>query len=291
MNKLALGTAQFGLDYGVTNFSGKVGEDEVKSILDVSCARGIAIIDTAIAYGNSQKVLGEADISRFNVVSKLPSLNKLLIRDVAEHIELFVNDILSELKLNSLYGLLLHDENDVKSEFGAIVFRKLQELQRRGLVQKVGASFYDFELMDYTLKQFDIQVVQVPFNVFDQRILNHKYSRVLFENNIEVHCRSLFLQGALLHNETPMCLIKYKKYFDKFRSFCLNHGLTQLQACLKFGLQTQLISHMIVGVTTKKELEEILGSLGELSFVENYVIDFSSLNSGLPKLTNPSLWG
>lgn len=285
--KLALGTVQFGMDYGITNTEGKVSLIGVKDILATARKHAICTLDTAISYGDSQKVLGEADVSNFKIVSKLPPLNEFNLYSVAEGIEDYVMKTLSDLNLDSLYGLLLHDELDVKSNFAPTIFTKLKELQSRGIVEKFGVSFYDFEIMLETIEQFNIQLVQVPFNIFDQRLVANKYNEILLENNIEVHCRSLFLQGALLNQETPSSLIHYEEEFDAFKAFCLKSGLSQLQACLKIGLQSTAVSRMVIGVTTKEELDEIVEAIDTLG--ENS-IDFSTLHTEDKVLINPALW-
>ncbi|MCZ8286739.1 MAG: aldo/keto reductase, partial [Bacteroidia bacterium] len=72
--KLALGGAQFGLAYGVSNLSGQVSREAARDIVGLARTGGVDTIDTAIAYGDSEACLGEVGVSGFKVVTKLPAL-------------------------------------------------------------------------------------------------------------------------------------------------------------------------------------------------------------------------
>ena len=72
--RIALGTAQFGMDYGIANTKGQVTRSEVKEIIQLAESRGIDTIDTAIVYGESEACLGDAGVQGFKVITKLPPL-------------------------------------------------------------------------------------------------------------------------------------------------------------------------------------------------------------------------
>ena len=104
MNKLALGTAQFGLDYGVTNSEGKVQVEEVELILGCAKENSINTLDTAASYGNSEEVLGSIGISDFQIITKTIPL-KNGVDEVIKHFQqslTFLNFVLRQ-KINFLH--------------------------------------------------------------------------------------------------------------------------------------------------------------------------------------------
>ena len=106
-SKIALGTVQFGTDYGVSNREGQTDAREVERILDTALEFGIDLIDTASAYGNAEQVLGRYDLSSFKVVSKfMPPPEGAAIAGQ-------LGTTLSNLRVDSLYGYLAHRPDDL----------------------------------------------------------------------------------------------------------------------------------------------------------------------------------
>ena len=139
--KIELGTVQFGIPYGIANSKGQIEKKEAKSILDYAKSSGINSIDTAIAYGTSEKCLGEIGLNGFQVITKLPEIPDNfgnLKSWILKHIE----NSLSTLSVESLSGLLLHRPSQLldtdKNELWSILLR----LKDEGLVKKIGFSIY-----------------------------------------------------------------------------------------------------------------------------------------------------
>src|SRR5947208_2581542 len=99
-NKLALGTVQFGLDYGINNASGKVSIKDIADILCRAKKEKVVIIDTAQAYGNSEEILGNIGVHEFDVVTKFTALGK------ETTLKSTILSSLKRLKLKTLYGVL-----------------------------------------------------------------------------------------------------------------------------------------------------------------------------------------
>jgi aryl-alcohol dehydrogenase-like predicted oxidoreductase len=195
--KLALGTAQFGLKYGIANQQGQVSHDEAKVVLALARARGMDTLDTAIAYGDSEQRLGEIGIQDWRVVSKLPAIPEGC-GDIAQWVVAAVRDSLGRLKVGKLYGLLLHRPQQLLEKNGGQLYSALQQLKQDGLVQKIGISIYDPSELDNLCSSYQLDLVQAPFNIMDQRLIATGWLSRLAKQGTELHVRSVFLQGLLL---------------------------------------------------------------------------------------------
>jgi aryl-alcohol dehydrogenase-like predicted oxidoreductase len=279
--KLALGTAQFGLDYGVTNNDGKVPLKIVGELLEFAKLNGIRVIDTAIAYGNSEQVLGNFDLSSFSVVSKIPDLSR-----ANQSIESMVSGSLERLRIGSLYGLLFHSEDDVVHP---AYVHQLKELKEGGVIQKVGASFYCPNKALEAINTEQVDIIQVPANQLDQRFEKAGVFQAAKEFGVEVHIRSLFLQGllAVKNNRRPT---KFKEHTDLLRYdvYSETHDLLPIALALEYLLSRTQVSFGVIGCANVRQLTEIINLYNELSVSERrQTFDLSSDDE---HLLNPSTW-
>jgi len=169
LNRLSLGSAQFGMAYGVSNREGQVLFAGVEQILFLAKKQEIDILDTAIKYGNAEEVLGKVGVGGFRVVTKLPSLPKDQ-NNVAHWVAEQVRESLARLGQKKLYGLLLHRPQDLLGLNGAQLIQALADLKNDGFVQKIGVSVYSPDELDEVYKKIQIDLVQAPLNVVDRRI-------------------------------------------------------------------------------------------------------------------------
>jgi len=279
MNKLALGTAQFGLDYGVTNSEGKVQVEEVELILGCAKENSINTLDTAASYGNSEEVLGSIGISDFQIITKTIPL-KNGVDEVIKHFQ----QSLTFLNKSSVNGLLIHNINEIEHKNFNTLFKELTELKRQGLVNKIGFSIYTPEQVDFLLKNFDFDLIQVPFNIFDNRLIQGGQLQALNNKGIEVHARSVFLQGVLLDfNNLSNYFSPWKKEFSIYQETVKDNGLSLLECALNFVLNIREIDKVLVGVNSERQLKEIIQAVKRRSNLSAYPIN--DIN-----LLNPSLW-
>ena len=279
MNKLALGTAQFGLDYGVTNSEGKVQVEEVELILGCAKENSINTLDTAASYGNSEEVLGSIGISDFQIITKTIPL-KNGVDEVIKHFK----QSLTFLNKSSVNGLLIHNINEIEHKNFNTLFKELTELKRQGLVNKIGFSTYTPEQVDFLLKNFDFDLIQVPFNIFDNRLIQGGQLQALNNKGMEVHARSVFLQGVLLDfNNLSNYFSPWKKEFSIYQETVKDNGLSLLECALNFVLNIREIDKVLVGVNSKRQLKEIIQAVKRRSNLSAYPIN--DIN-----LLNPSLW-
>ena len=277
--KLALGTAQFGLDYGVTNQDGQVTIEEVESILDFAKINGIDTLDTASRYGNSEQVLGDAGVDGYQIVTKTVSLKS----DVNGVIKGFYQS-LENLNQKAVDGLLIHDINEVNDKKFNRLFERLDELKQQGLVNKIGFSTYAPEQVDFLLENFDFDIIQLPINVFDNRLIQGGQLKALKDRNIEVHARSVFLQGVLLNFDSLSGYFSiWKEQFDTYQAMVSDRGLSLLEYALNFVLNIKEIDKVLVGVNREDQLKEIVQSVHSQKDISAYPIN--DIN-----LLNPSLW-
>ena len=277
--KLALGTVQFGLDYGVTNQDGQVTIEEVESILDFAKVNGIDTLDTASRYGNSEQVLGDAGVDGYQIVTKTVSLKN----DVNGVIKGFYQS-LENLNQKAVDGLLIHDINEVNDKEFNRLFERLDELKQQGLVNKIGFSTYVPEQVDFLLENFDFDIIQLPINVFDNRLIQGGQLKALKDRNIEVHARSVFLQGVLLNFDSLSGYFSiWKEQFDTYQAMVSDRGLSLLEYALNFVLNIKEIDKVLVGVNREDQLKEIVQSVHSQKDISAYPIN--DIN-----LLNPSLW-
>jgi aryl-alcohol dehydrogenase-like predicted oxidoreductase len=284
--RFALGTVQFGQNYGISNRDGQVSFDEVQAIIKLSHQSGMNTLDTATAYGNSEQRLGTIGVQHWHVVSKLPAIPEQC-GDICRWVFDTVGESLNRLQVKQLHGLLLHRPQQLLEQSGDQLYRALLQLKQNGLVTKIGISIYDPTELDTICSLYDIDLVQAPFNVIDRRLIESGWLFRLVSMGVELHVRSVFLQGLLL-----MSAISRPKKFDRWAPLWsswdqwLNEmGITPLQACLRYVLSFKEINKVVVGVDSIRQLSEIL----EASVGAAQVVPSSIVGSDID-LINPANW-
>ena len=279
MSKLALGTVQFGLDYGILNTTGQAPLGEVKKVLKLAKEHNIDTLDTASSYGNSEEVLGKIGVNDFKIVTKTISL-QLGVDNVLQSFY----QSLTDLNTTNVDGLLIHNIEDAKDKQFDILYKELDKLKKDKLINKIGFSTYTPDQVDFLLDNFDFDLIQVPFNVFDTRLIEGNQLNLLNKKDVEIHARSVFLQGILLNFKyLDSSFSKWTTQFDDYQKMVKNSGLSLLEYALNFALNTQEIDKVLVGVNNEKQLREVFKSVKEQEALSSYSI--CDVN-----LLNPSLW-
>ncbi len=285
-HRLALGTVQFGMPYGIGNTTGKVNINEGKKILEHAWAAGIGTLDTAFSYGESEALLGECGIEQWQVISKIPAIPE----DCDQVYDWVHNTVISSLKrlqCDFLYGLLLHRPEQLIGENGQELYHALLDLKKRGLVKKIGISIYHPLELNEIIPKFAVDIVQAPFNIIDRRLLTSGWLRKLHMAGIEVQVRSIFLQGLLLMDERkrPEKFSRWSTLWENWHGWLREEGLTSLQACLGFALSYPEVNRVIFGVDSVNQLKEILAAADT-----NIPIPPSILETNDLDLIIPSRW-
>ena len=258
IHKVGLGTAQCGLDYGISNTSGQTSEENVIKILELASSAGIKIIDTAHSYGNSEKIIGKNNLKDFKIVTKSPpsliSPNKSIKESFFESLD--------NLGLKKVYGLLLHNSDDIFSNDSRNRIKELQDLKSLGYLNKIGFSAYNKNQIHKALTFFKPDIIQLPFNVFDQNLLHDGTLDFLKSLNIEIHARSSFLQGLLIMDSSkiPTYFNKWGVYFKKWHHYCSSINSSPKSVALTFSAAQKLIDKVIVGIENKSQLLELINT-------------------------------
>ena len=257
--KLALGTVQFGLPYGISNQGGKVAREEVSHILKLARASGIDTLDTAIAYGDSEACLGAVGTQGFKLVTKLPDFTDE-VSDLYSWVQNQVNASMRRLGVDSLYGLLLHNPQNLLGPQGQSLAKALYQLKSHGLVQKVGVSIYSPCELDTLMQVLNVDLVQAPLNLIDQRLVTSGWLQRLHDQGVEVHTRSAFLQGLMLmRRETiPEKFSPWSQLFDHWHAWLNERGVSAAEACLGFVASNPQVDRIVVGVENCEQLHELL---------------------------------
>ena len=283
VSKLSIGTAQFGMPYGIANQNGQVNANEIQSILDFAYENDINTLDTAKAYGNSEKSIGEYLIKTeksWNIITKVNDGDKSIVEQIQD----------SKEKLTVKPTVVLAHSANL---FIDPVFQlELQEAKDNELIGSIGVSLYNEKEINQVLEShLKPKVVQLPMNILDTRLYRHGVLDKLFEKGIEIHVRSAFLQGLFylskfyLENhfeDVVPCL-------EKLKSISAKVGLTLAELSLLWLASLKEVSKIIIGVDNvnqlKAHLETLKKNVDSSIFEEALSIHYENEN-----ILNPSLW-
>lgn len=256
-SKLALGTVQFGMPYGIANVTGQVGPAEVADILRLAQGAGIDTLDTAIGYGQSEAVLGAVGVANWKIVTKLPALPDV---NIADWVAREIAGSLGRLKVERLEAVMLHRCADLLGPHGNALYRALSDLKDQGLAAKIGYSVYSPGDIDSLFAAFPPDIIQAPLNVFDQRLIKSGWLHRLAAAGVEVHCRSAFLQGLLLmrSDQRPAKFAPWAAQFDRWDRWHARRAAGALGEALAFALDQPLVDRIVLGVDSLSQFQQIL---------------------------------
>ena len=236
--------SNFGQKYGF-NKNLQLSKSEVFSILSLARKHNIRTIDTAINYGISEKLIGDFGIDKWDVITKIPTISDSL--NIKADISEYIQNSLEDLRLDKLYGLLIHNINDIYSKKLFNILDEISKKKSQKLVSKIGVSLYTPDDIKY-VKDFDIDLVQIPLNIFDRRFIETGALQELHKKNIEIHARSIFLQGNLLKNFPNISnyFSPWKGLWTYWHKWLDKRKLTPLKVCLNFTVSFKEINKIIL---------------------------------------------
>jgi aryl-alcohol dehydrogenase-like predicted oxidoreductase len=282
--RLALGTAQFGLAYGLNNQAGQPSAAAVAEVLAAAQATGLTLLDTAAAYGNSETRLGElaGENPAFELITKLPAGP---LAQVAQHLA----ESLGRLRRTQIYGVMFHAFKPLQDEPAA--WQALQSARAAGQVARIGVSLYHPQEAEWLLAEgWDIDLVQVPYNVFDQR-----FAAVLprlAAQGVEVHVRSAFLQGLLLREPAtlPEFFQPLAPKLTRLRSLASDAGVPLPALLLLFAAYAPGVARAVVGVDSVANLRENLAAAPYLAAAEALRPALAALAESTDTFILPYAW-
>ena len=275
--KIILGTAQFSGSYGILNEAKE--NIRVNKILNIAEKGNIKFLDTAYNYGKSQSLIGKYGAEKFKIISKIPNLDNN--SNTVDFIRESLDKIFNDLKIKKIDTILFHDSDQLLSKKGEELFKALNRYKDNKLIKRIGASIYNDIDSEKLLNHFDLDVIQAPFNLFDNENLNNGFLSKIKSRNIEFHARSIFLQGVLLSKiqDIPKKLFSLFPNLEILNEFCNDNKITRLEACLNYVNSIKEIDYMVIGVDSEVQLNSILKikpetySFKNLKFQKNNFID------------------
>jgi hypothetical protein len=284
--KLALGTAQFGMNYGIYNLSGRMSLLEAKEIIRVGREHGIDTLDTAIAYGDSEALLGQLDIGHWKIITKLPSVPDNCT-DIEQWVRNQIQQSMTRLRVTKLHGVLLHHPAQLLEPMGPALYNALQSIKSIGMTRKIGVSVYGPHELDALFDAYKFELIQAPLNILDRSLVDSGWTAQLHDAGIEVHTRSVFLQGLLLmpQSQRPVKFLRWTDIWNEWDCWLEREGLTPVQACLRYVTSLSTIDRVVIGVDDVVQLNQILKSAnGRLTNLP----EFNTLRDA--RLINPARW-
>ena len=282
--EIILGTANFGNNYGLLHRESILKKDEIFTILR-SCAKvNVKRIDTAVTYGNSQKILGDYNAGEyFKITTKIPAE----VRDLAS-LKRTLDDTFASLKVSSIDTLLFHSVETVRySSFNEMIdYLELQVSKQR--IHKIGVSVYsESEILECLEKYSSFHYFQINENILDQRKIHSKNLLNIASKGIDLGVRSIFLQGLLLSNENNIEKLpqEFRTTIIEFHKTLEELDMKPLDACLSYAKMIPWASSMTIGVRSADELIAI-----SESFAKNDVLQIEKFAKAEEFIVDPRRW-
>lgn len=285
-SKVILGSAQFAGSYGIASNVNQFNLDEIYEILDYSLSIGIRMIDTANAYGDAESILGNFGANKFRIITKIPKREQENIHP-SEWMEKKIEESLSNLKSETIYCLHLHSPGDLLTNHGEDIIAKLEEFKSSGLIKNIGFSVYNSKQLESLLPIMKPDIVQIPVNVFDRRLMADGTIERLHHMKVKIHVRSIFLQGLMLmeSKDRPVFFDNWKDLFFRWDQWNNYKLLNKINNCLNFSMNIKNISNIILGVDNLQQLKTLYGN----KIINNFSIP-NDLSSDDENLLDPRKW-
>lgn len=285
MSKIVLGTVQFGMDYGINNRHGRVCTDEVFRIMGEAVQAGIDTFDTAYSYGDSERVIGDYIRSgnrELKLISKEPKCSHNEVRN-------FFNESLTRLGVSALYGYLVHNFENYKHDES--VWTEFEKLKLECKVSKIGFSLYSpFELEYILKKDLRVDIIQLPFSIFDQRF--SPYLIELKKRKIDVYARSVFLQGLVFKNPNDLDkhFVKITDKINALNTLSAKLGVSIASLCINFVTTHEYVDKAVIGVDSLENLVEIISALKVNFLTKDIIGEISNLRINDENILLPFKW-
>jgi spore coat polysaccharide biosynthesis protein SpsF (cytidylyltransferase family)/aryl-alcohol dehydrogenase-like predicted oxidoreductase len=302
LSHITLGTAQLGLNYGVANQTGKPSDAEVGAILSAAIRSGVACLDTARAYGDSESRIGRF-LSRdagqvVKIISKLKPLDSIpddaSTREIRSAVDASIYGSCRDLRRERLDVLLFHRSDDMFRWRRAAVDR-MEELVDDGVIGAIGTSVYSPDEAVKSLAETRITHLQIPFNLLDLRWLDRPFLDALDSRvGLQVHVRSVFLQGLLINTAAawPTWATQSRVLVQRIDELVRELGRkSAADLCMAYVRSFAWVSSLVLGVETARQWEELCSYAAEPALTAQQALIVQASLSNVPvRLLNPSLW-
>ena len=290
-SKIVLGGAQLGNKYGIFSKGTKMkNRNELKKIFKLSIKNKLNFVDTAHDYRNSEKIIGKLSKNKFKIISKINIPSRLSSKNLELYIYRKVNISLKKLKSKNIDILLLHnfDKFFYNDNYLLKIYKVFMKLKSDKIITKLGISSYYPEKIHKFYKYFKFEVVQIPFNIFDQRLLSSIFYNSSSFKNVEIHARSIFLQGILLEKKYPSYFNKWKEKIEIFSRYIKKNNINPIYFCLNFVMNTKKVKKIVIGVQSCKQLKMIIKNTQKKITYNRNIYKRFTIND--QKLIIPTYW-
>ncbi len=294
--KLVLGTVQFGMDYGIQGGK-RPKEKDVEEILSYAADHGIHYFDSASAYGNAEKVVGnyiKHHTDRADQMKMISKLSASALREIPtnawRHTVLRnAEESINALGIQQLKAYLFHDASCIYDQEAV---KALASVVDAGLAEKAGVSIYSPEEAVKALEYGEIRVIQIPYNVFDQRLDQCGFFEKARQRQVEVYARSSLLQGLVMMDpdNLPGRVRFASGYVRKFHRICREYNVSPLRGAVGYVLTHPGIDYVVFGVDNKRQLMEYIAMQEEgipMEMKDALRNEFADVEE---RLVNPVLW-
>lgn len=284
-DKLILGTVQFGLKYGINNSIGKPERESVFDILSCAYENGIKYLDTAELYGNAHDLIGEFHklhpTKSFNIITKFPHY-------FDDSLDNKINSYLKQLNIDSLEAVLFHSFDSYINHKSQL--SNLLNLKNKS-VKHIGVSVYTNDQMNEVIDDINIDIIQIPFNLFDNLNLRGELLKKAKLKNKIIHTRSAFLQGLFfMKKDNPISIrIKLENELNIIENISLKHSMPIGSIALNYCLAQANIDGVLIGVDSLEQLKENIDFAKDKNQNE-FLEEINAIRIKNIELLNPSMW-
>ena len=282
--KIIIGSANLNNKYGLEK--NIIRLNEFNTLLNIAFNKGVNIIDTSPSYKNSEEIIGNVK-KKFKIITKIPKLPASLKNSNIENwVEKIITNSKKKFKKKIIYAVLIQNAEILLSSKGRIIYKTLIKLRKLGYFNKIGISIYNPYFLEKIESRFKFNIIQLPYNIFYRKVFDQKLLKKLKSKKVEIHARSVFLQGLLLKKnlKLPKKLNLLKKAIIKWNIWLKNRKISAIEACLNLILQNRYIDKLVIGFDSVDNFDEIIK-------IKKKKIDFKQFKFQIKKnLLDPRSW-
>lgn len=287
-SNVILGTAQLGMNYGISNTHGRPSNEQANNLLSYAASQGVALLDTAQAYGASEDIIGDYSKTRFEVQTKVGRFPES-DQDFGEWLVSKVERSRNKISNHNLKTVFLHDSDQFQGELRRRSISALHYLMREFPNLKLGASIYDPSEWQYLKEIEEISIYQIPFSILDRRFERSGIIQEMVDSGKSVQARSIYLQGLLLMNisQVPKYFHKWLYVIKDFHDFCRKVGVSPIQASSSFVMSNPIFEGILMGFNNMNEMQYFINESRDENLTLGDYPTFGDLDS---ELLDPRMW-
>lgn len=280
--KIIIGTAQFLDNYGINRKEKKIDKASKKSIVKNSISNKFFYFDTSNAYSTYDKIFkninGQEIILKIHVPKNIKNFTPWIIKITKLYKKKF--------NVKTFYAIMIHNEFVLKDKNFNNFYKCLIDLKKNNFTKKIGISIYSFKYLLNILNRYKFDIIQCPFSVVDRRLLENGLLNKLKKKKIEIHVRSIFLQGLLFKKKFYKYFLKYTSKILRYQTWARVKSISVFESALYFVLNYPMIDKFIIGIENKNQIEKLKKAIDNYRYMKHPV----AFKSNDLKLINPNNW-